>query len=132
MLARRLVSRAPALARAAAHARVPAVAATQKRWGSTNFPATSFLDPPREAETDVQRVGQHGPVRNLDVKESTVELSPACECCPMHGRSLRGNCGVPTGRAAVGARRGREGSAAAPARGDGAGRIRVRNACGRD
>jgi hypothetical protein len=61
--------------------RLPApAAAAQKRWGSTSFPATSFLDPPREVEADVQRVGQHGPLRNLDVKESTVELSTACEC----------------------------------------------------
>ena len=80
MLARRLLCRGLPQARAAV-ARLPApAAAEQKRWGSTNFPATSFLDPPRDVEADVQRVGPHGPLRNLDVKESTVELSTACEC----------------------------------------------------
>lgn len=68
--ARAAVPRAPFLAHA--------VPATQ-RWGSTNFPATSFLNPTKEVDADVQRVGQHGPVRNLDIKESTVELSAACE-----------------------------------------------------
>ena len=80
MLVRRLLCRGLTQARAAV-TRLPApAAAAQKRWGSTNFPATSFLDPPREVEADVQRVGPHGPLRNLDVKESTVELSTACEC----------------------------------------------------
>jgi hypothetical protein len=57
-----------------------AVPAAQ-RWGSSNAPATSFLHPPREVEADVQRIGHHGPVKNLDVKDSTVKLSEACKLC---------------------------------------------------
>ena len=96
MLARRLATalaqRLPAAvgATAARNGFPLRVAPAAQRWGSTNAPATSFLDPPREQDADVQRVGQHGPVRNLDIKESTVELSDACEClshkisCTLH------------------------------------------------
>jgi len=54
------------------------VPATQ-RLASTNVPANSFMPPPVEADADIQRIGQHGPVTNQDLKESTVELSTACE-----------------------------------------------------
>ena len=90
MIARRLgttlTKGLPQVARAAvSRAAVPFyMAPAAQRWGSTNFPATSFLNPQREVDAEVQRIGKHGPVSNLDIKESTVELSAACEslCVP--------------------------------------------------
>ena len=85
LMLRRLVRTIPEGFPQVARAAVPrapfplhAVPAAQ-RWGSTNAPATTFLHPPRVQEPDVQRLGPFGPVRNLDIKESTVELSVACE-----------------------------------------------------
>ena len=85
LMLRRLVRTIPKGFPQVARAAVPrapfplhAVPAAQ-RWGSTNAPATTFLHPPRVQEPEVQRLGPFGPVRNLDIKESTVELSVACE-----------------------------------------------------
>jgi len=80
MLARRLTSSLSgltAVARAGVtRAPYPAnsVPATQ-RFVSTNFPANTFMPPPVDADAEIQRIGQHGPVTNKDIKESTVELS---------------------------------------------------------
>ena len=89
MLQRRLASSLSqgltAVARAGfpAPCRANAVPAIQ-RFVSTNFPANSFMPPPVKADAEIQRIGQHGPVTNKDIKESTVELSTACEYLNAH------------------------------------------------